>query len=81
VTPQEEVAQLHKQWAKEAEARERAKVAEEQERRVLIRERFRNGEIKGHFAECVACGVAILTLNHAAACPTGKAQSPRVIAE
>jgi heterodisulfide reductase subunit C len=79
VTPQEEVTKLHQMWAQEAEERARRKEAEELERRLLIRERFRNGELKGHFAECIQCGVAIITLNHRAACPVGRADTPRVI--
>jgi rubrerythrin len=79
MTPQEELAQLHKKWAGENVERDQAEKAAERERRILIRERFRNGEFKNHFAECRVCGLAILSLNHEAACPIGKAHTPTII--
>jgi hypothetical protein len=76
---QEELTHLHEQWTIERAEQERAKEAAERERRILIRERFRNGEFKNHFAECVTCGLAILSLDHSAACPVGKAHTPSII--
>jgi len=80
MTPlEQELATLHTKWAIEKAELDQAEKAAERERRILIRERFRNGEFKNHFAECVTCGLAILSLDHSAACPVGKAHTPSII--
>jgi hypothetical protein len=79
MTPTEEVTHLHKQWAKEAAQQQQVDAARELERRIGLRDLFRAGKLKGHFAECFVCGVAVLTLDHATACPIGRADARGVI--
>jgi rubrerythrin len=79
MTPQEEFAQLHKKWAAEKIEQEQTDAAHELERRIGMRELLRAGKLKGHFAECFVCGIAILSLNHDAACPIGRADTRGVI--
>lgn len=79
MTPQEELAQLHSKWAIDKTERNQAEKAAERERRIGMRELFRAGKLRGHFDECVTCGIAILTLDHEAACPVGRADTRGVI--
>jgi hypothetical protein len=60
----QELAAIRANFAEKKDARN--------QRRLDVRDMLRAGDIPPHFNECGVCGRAVLTLDHASACPTGK---------